>query len=229
MLGALRSLTWRLATGKGVASLRAVAQPSIPAALTAGLDDAQPLAGVDDPVRLRRLGDQLLRLYFAQWTVEDGLFLDLRSARLGARGDELVFAPNGLWIRLRPEFRQGMLALYRSFYSDDAGAFRGALRAMGLLPDDLPADEADRLVGLLRNHFGVDQSEQRFSIDDFKRSFDELFEFFLANDYKLHSDFVFVGFYLVTLYLTLEQGGQAHDVRSICSEVLLEHPPGADV
>ena len=70
-------------------------------------------------------------------------------------------------------------------------------------------------------NFGISQSRQRFAIDSFKASFDELFDFFLAHDYTLHSDFVWVGFYLITLYLTLEEGGQAHDVRAICEEVLL--------
>ena len=65
------------------------------------------------------------------------------------------------------------------------------------------------------------RAAQGFSIDAFKASFDDLFEFFIENDYKLHSDFVWVGFYLITLYLTLQQGGQAHDVRKICSEILL--------
>ena len=52
-------------------------------------------------------------------------------------------------------------------------------------------------------------------------SFDELFAFFVSHQYKLHSDFVFVGFYLITLYLTLEQLGQSHNVRKICADVLL--------
>jgi hypothetical protein len=48
-----------------------------------------------------------------------------------------------------------------------------------------------------------------------------LFAFFIEQDYNLHSDFVFVGFYLITLYLTLEQLGQSHNVRKICADVLL--------
>jgi predicted unusual protein kinase regulating ubiquinone biosynthesis (AarF/ABC1/UbiB family) len=163
-----------------------------------------------------------LRLYFSQWLVDPGLFIDLRMARFGVDdGDTLVFAPNGLWLQLQPEFRGGMLALYRSFYSSDDGAFDAALRQMGMLQEHLSADEAEELKQLLHRHFGIDQRAQRFSIDGFKDSFDELFQFFTEHDYKLHSDFVFVGFYLITLYLTLEHLGQAHDVRQICAEVLL--------
>ena len=112
--------------------------------------------------------------------------------------------------------------MYRSFYSDDATAFEDALRQMGMLRPGLSAAAESELKELLHAHFGIEQRSQRFSIDAFKASFDQLFEFFVGNGYRLHSDFVFVGFYLITLYLTLEQGGQAHNVRDICSELLLE-------
>jgi hypothetical protein len=114
-----------------------------------------------------------------------------------------------------------MLALYRSFYTSDDAAFEAALRQMGMLRPGMSSAAEDELRLLLHAHFGVEQSAQRFSIDAFKASFDELFAFFLANDYRLHSDFVFVGFYLITLYLALEHGGQAHDVRKICAAALL--------
>jgi hypothetical protein len=76
---------------------------------------------------------------------------------------------------------------------------------MGMLRGDLSPTAEQELKALLFQHFGIDQRSQQFSSDEFKASFDELFAFFVAHDYKLHSDFVFVGFYLITLYLTLEQ------------------------
>lgn len=222
LLGSMRSVSWRFVTGDGVKQLRKLSQQEIPRVkFTSTLGDVEPFAQITDAARLRALGDDILALYFSQWLIEEGLFLDLRPARFGASADRLVFAPNGLWIKLRPEFREGMLALYRSFYSDDDSAFDAALRQMGMLRDGMSASAESELKELLHSHFGVDQSAQRFSIDTFKSSFDDLFEFFLENDFKLHSDFVWVGFYLITLYLTLEHGGQAHDVHSICSETLL--------
>ena len=149
------------------------------------------------------------------------MFIDLRMARFGVDEAGLVFAPNGLWLELQPGFREGMLALYRSFYSSDERAFDSALRRMGMLQAGLEEGAVEELKQLLHRHFGIDQCAQRFSIDSFKASFDELFGFFVAHDYKLHSDFVYVGFYLITLYLTLEQLGQAHNVREICAQVLL--------
>ena len=225
LLGSMRSVSWRYVTGRGVDNLRRSAEGEIShIAWAADLQGAEPLADIEDAEQLRALGDDVLRLYFAQLLRNDGLFLDLRSGRFAVRGDTLVYAPNGLWLRLRPEFRAGMLALYRSFYSADDAAFDVALRRMGLLRAGLSADSESELKALLHAHFGIDQRAQHFSIETFKTSFDELFEFFIRNGYQLHSDFVWVGFYLITLYLNLQQGGQCHDVRSICFETLQKSP-----
>ena len=222
LLGSMRSVSWRYVTGQGIDKLRRSAEGEIShIALATDLRDTLPLTDVTEAGQLRALGDDILRLYFAQLLRNDGLFLDLRSARFGVSDDTLVYAPNGLWIRLRPEFRAGMLALYRSFYSADDAAFDTALRRMGLLRPGLSADSESELKALLQAHFGIDQRAQSFSIETFKDSFDDLFEFFIANGYKLHSDFVWVGFYLITLYLNLQRGGQRHNVREICSETLL--------
>lgn len=221
LLRSMRSVSWRYVTGGGVRKLRLATGKAIPEVVLAdNVEDAVPIVEVRSVRRLQSLGNDILRLYFAQWLVEDGLFLDLRPARFGVLDDALVYAPNGLWIKLRPEFREGILALYRSFYSTDGAAFTDALRQMGMLRPGLSAASESELKELLYAHFGIDQSAQHFSIDAFKTSFDDLFEFFIRNDYKLHSDFVWVGFYLTTLYLTLEHGAQSHDVRKICSEVL---------
>ncbi len=223
MLKALRAVSWQTVSRRGVASLtRSVRQEVGDIEIVDSLGDAQRLDSIGRPAQRRRLGDDILRLYFAQWRIDAGLFMDLRTARFGVRDRALVYQPSGLWIRLRPEFRSGMLALYRSFYSSDEQAFDNALHEMGMLRPGLDASAQSELKALLHDHFGIDQSAQRFSIDRFKASFDELFAFFIAHDYKLHSDFVFVGFYLITLYLTLEQLGQAHDVRALCAQVLLD-------
>ena len=222
LLGSMRSVSWRYATGQGVGKLtQSSMQNTTAIGFCDDLDDAELLADITGRKSLQRFGDQILRFYFEQWLVDDGLFLDLRMARFGKKDNALCYKPNGLWIKLRPEFRDGILALYRSFYSTDEAAFDDALRQMGMLRPGLSKAAASELKELLHAHFGIDQRAQQFSIDAFKSSFDDLFEFFVANDYKLHSDFVWVGFYLITLYLTLEQLGQAHNVRKICSEVLL--------
>ena len=222
MLGSLRVVSWRYVSRRGVDQLAAITgDVAAPVRIAKTLSETVPLGDVDEPDALAASGDDILRLYFSQWLVPEGMFIDLRMARFGVDEAGLVFAPNGLWLELQPGFREGMLALYRSFYSSDEQAFDSALRRMGMLQAGLEESAVEELKQLLHRHFGIDQSAQHFCIDSFKASFDELFGFFVAHDYKLHSDFVYVGFYLITLYLTLEQLGQAHNVREICAQVLL--------
>jgi hypothetical protein len=222
LLGAMREVSTRYVTGRGVASLRDGLSEAVPdITWVKKLRGVERLDRVREPEALQAAGNAILQLYFAQWLNDDGLFIDLRAVRFGLDDQTLHYAPNGLWIRLRPEFREGMVALYQSFYTDDDKAFEKALKQMGMIKPGMNKKAEAELKGLLHSHFGIDQRAQTFSIDDFKASFDELFAFFIEHDYKLHSDFIFVGFYLITLYLTLEEGGQAHDVRSICSSVLL--------
>jgi predicted unusual protein kinase regulating ubiquinone biosynthesis (AarF/ABC1/UbiB family) len=221
LLAGMRAISVQLVTGRGVDALSERLAAQTQAVQTVdSLDGATPLEKLRGGARRQGFGDDLLELYFSQWLLEEGLFLDLRPSRFAARGDRLLFQPNGLWVTLRPDFREGMLALYRSFYSGDDAAFNAALRQMGMLRDDLDESAASELKGLLRQHFGMDQRRQRFKIEGFRASFDELFRFFLEHDYRLHSDFVFVGFYLITLYLSLEALGEAHDTRAICARVL---------
>ncbi|TCO76742.1 hypothetical protein [Chromatocurvus halotolerans] len=222
LLAAMRAMSLQLVTGRGVSTLSRVTGEAAGKGITLvrDLDQGVPLAEVSTSRQRKQLGNALLAFYFGQWLVDDGLFLDLRPSRFAAEGNALLYQPNGLWIQLRPEFRSGMLALYRSFYNADDAAFEAALRQMGMLRPELDDAASEELKGLLRTHFGMDQRAQHFRIEEFRESFDDLFRFFVAHDYKLHSDFVFVGFYLITLYLALEALGEPLDTRAICSRAL---------
>lgn len=221
MLASLRSLSWRYVSGSGVTRLSRTLAPTLDdVVLGLPVEEQAPVTGLRHGGQRRAAGDRILHLYFRQWRVPEGLFLDLRPGRFSYGKGVLCFTPNGLWTRVRPGFREGMIALYASFYGADEAAFDAALRQMGMLRPGLAAAEEARLKALLEAHFGLDQQAQRFSIDTFKASFDALFEFFLAHGYTLHSDFVLVGFNLITLYLALERLGQAHDVRAICADAL---------
>jgi len=221
MLASLRQLSWRLVSGSGVQQQADITRGWVErVTLGRPIPDGEAMGDLTHPARKRSAGDRILHLYFRQWLVEEGLFLDLRPGRFTWSDRMLYFSPNGLWLQLRPEFRGGMLELYRSFYSNDEVALRRALLRMGMLRPGMSAAAEGELIALLHQHFGMESGAQRFSIDEFKASFDRLFDFFLAHDYRLHSDFVFVGFYLITLYLSLESLGQKHDVRGICAEAL---------
>ncbi len=224
MLASLRSLSWRFVSGSGLKRQRQLTGKLVQrVTVDRPPRDALALEDLDHTAQRRSAGDRVLHLYFRQWLVEDGLFLDLRPGRFAWSERELYFSPNGLWLKLRPEFREGMVSLYRSFYADDEESLRDALARMGMLRPGLGSAGENQLLELLTRHFGMESGAQRFSIDEFKASFDRLFDFFLAHDYRLHSDFVFVGFYLITLYLNLEALGQKHDVRKVCAAALDDH------
>lgn len=228
MLASLRSVSWRFVSGIGVRAQTQRTQ-AVVGKLVLGQppQEATALTDLTHGAQRRSAGDRILQLYFRQWLVPGGLFLDLRPARFWWSERELYYLPNGLWLKLRPEFRLGMISLYRSFYADDEAALRAALARMGMLRPGLDQASEEQLLELLKTHFGMQAGAQRFSIDEFKSSFDRLFDFFIEHDYRLHSDFVFVGFYLITLYLSLEALGQQHDVRKICASALgdgAQHP-----
>lgn len=223
MLASLRALSWRYASGSGVRSLGESLAPTLTQVRIGTPAEGQhPLIALSHGAQRKAVGDRLLHLYFRQWRLPRGQFIDFRPGRFTYGDGELCFTPNGLWLKVSDEFRTGLLALYRAFYADDEAALEDALRRMGMLREGLDAEAQAALKALLRAHFGIDQGAQRFSIDAFKTSFDELFEFFLDHGYTLQPDFVVLGFNLITLYLTLEQLGQAHNVRGLCLAALVD-------
>jgi predicted unusual protein kinase regulating ubiquinone biosynthesis (AarF/ABC1/UbiB family) len=221
MLASLRSLSWRYVSGRGVTKLSRELAPRLSGIdLGAAPPDASKLDALPPGSRRRAAGDHVLDLYFAQWLNPHGVFIDLRASRFHVENDRLRFTPNGLWLQVRPRFREGLVDLYRAFYAEDEAALEDALLRMGMLGPELGPDDTEILKGLLRAHFGLDSSAQHFAIDRFKESFDTLFDFFVDHGMTLHSDFVVLGFNLITLYMTLEQLGEAHDVRGISQAIL---------
>ncbi|MEQ8514348.1 MAG: hypothetical protein RIC38_01960, partial [Chromatocurvus sp.] len=169
LLSAMRSMSLQMVTGRGVSRLSRVAGDATDAVtLVRDFEGALPLDQVAPARRRKQVGNALLEFYFGQWLLADGLFLDLRPSRFAVQGDELLYQPNGLWIRLRPEFRTGMLGLYRSFYNGDNAAFEAALRQMGMLSPDLDDTASTELKALLRRHFGMEQAAQHFRINEFR-------------------------------------------------------------
>ncbi|MEE4279549.1 MAG: hypothetical protein V2I82_13865 [Halieaceae bacterium] len=216
LLAHLRRISVQLATRRGVHALAgSAAQLSDAVSFAAPPPGARLFDGLNGRQR-RAAGDALLRFYFAQWRNPEGLFLDLRPRRFLWERGRLHFSPSGLYARLSPDFSRGMRDLYRGFYAPDDVLLEDALLRLGFLHEDLGEDESEELRGLLRAHFGASTDAQRFSIEDFRSSFNALFDFFIDNNYRLPSDFVLVGFYLITLYISLDQLGSRHNVRSIC-------------
>lgn len=169
-----------------------------------------------------KAGETVLRLYFAQLKNPEGLCLDLRPRHFKFAGNSLVFSPNNIWFSFREEFRVGLMNLYRGFYFDDDELFEQALKTIGLTKN-LSSKEDEELKELFRKHFGPgDQEEVVFDLDHFKESFYELFKFFMDHEVALEKDFMFLGIYLVGLYMNLENLNVPLNVREVFLDVFSE-------
>jgi hypothetical protein len=210
------ALAKRIATGAGVRELRASIQPLVPANMIffeadGGLSSRSSYSS--SSLRAED-GASVLELYFSQLKSDDGLFLDLRSSSFSLSADkQVVWHPNGLWTRLDPEFREGMLAIYRGYYLGQPELLRQGLLRVGLIKADFSAERIAEVESMILSHVGGDTSNQSFRVAHFTQSFEKLFLFLLKEKIVLPPDFLYLGIYLAGLYLHLEALGGAYDVR----------------
>ena len=160
-----------------------------------------------------RAGELVLQIYFSQLKNPKGLNLDLRSKHFQYDENTLEYSPNNVWFILREDFRLGLLDLYRGFYHDDNELFDQALKKIGLAKN-LTEQEDTELKELFKKHFGPgDQDKVVFDLEHFKESFYELFKFFMDHEVSLEKDFMFLGIYLVGLYMNLQKLSVPLNVR----------------
>ena len=110
MLASLRSVSWRFVSGTGVRALTRRTQAMLDRLVLAPPPrEATALADLVHGAQRRSAGDRIL--YFRQWLVPDGLFLDLRPGRFWWSERELsTTSPTACGSELRPEFRLGIVA-----------------------------------------------------------------------------------------------------------------------
>ncbi|HYP77783.1 MAG TPA: hypothetical protein VER12_17555 [Polyangiaceae bacterium] len=154
----------------------------------------------------RMIGERVLALYFHLLHYDGPLFLDLRLRHFGwdAATEQLRFYPSALWCRPDPEFMQRLRSLYVGFYDDDDDALQRGLDLYrwNCRPS---AGFSRRIEQLLRRHFGAgERSEMRFSIAQFRSTFDAIFNEAAQSQARLHPELTFLGVELIGLYLTLE-------------------------
>lgn len=167
-------------------------------------------------------GEDLLFLYFSQLKSTDGVFLDLRPHHFSCYQDKTLWRPNFIWVKFEEPFRQSLIELYRGFYQEDDQLFSQSLIKIGL-GKNLSTNEFNELKTLFLNHFGEgDQTKVNFNLRIFQKSFTDLFQFFLKHKIVLESDFLYLGVYLVSLYLHLEKNQQSYDVRGQYLKVFSE-------
>jgi hypothetical protein len=168
----------------------------------------------------QEMNNAILKYYFAQLFVKEGVFIDLRNHHFLWKNDQLNFHPSGFWYQFSEPFRSGIVTLYRGFYRGNESLFEEGLARTGLLNRAWSGSEQNKIKTLFRSHFGESlEHPMSFNLKDFQESFLRIFQFLVEKKVRLSSEFMVFGIYLVTLYLTLEEGGYHHSVKAIFLEV----------
>jgi predicted unusual protein kinase regulating ubiquinone biosynthesis (AarF/ABC1/UbiB family) len=172
----------------------------------ADLSDAGPLAD-------SQVAEFILDTYFSQFFSNKGTLLDLRLKHFVNTKGHLLFDPGAFVHRFEQKFRTGMLEIYQGYYLSDPQKMENGMLAVGLVKKPDP-EKIEYTKKLLFSHFGeADQGPIEFNLEHFKQSFQELFLHLKKENIRLSSDFLFLGIYLVTLYLALSKIGQKVDVK----------------
>lgn len=160
------------------------------------------------------LGQTILETYFSQFLCAQGLFLDLRLKNFSSHEDGFFFHPSDLIYRFSDDFRTGMLNTYKGFYLSDEELLKNGMIQSGLLPADSEEMLFSETRELLFSHFDTaDENPIAFDLGKFRKSFHDLFMHLKKHRIQLPADFLFLGFYLVTLYHGLEDLGEEFYVK----------------
>lgn len=163
----------------------------------------------------KEFGQTLLTLYFQNILSSRPFFLDLRQERFFVHGGKTFWNPSSFWGTFTDEFRHGVSQLYQGFYYDKSDLFKKGLVQVGLLNEQWPEEDQQKIMTLFINHFGANKNApMKFNLDTFQASFKEIFLFLMKKKVKLSTDFLFLGVTLVTLYLHLESLGDSYDVKA---------------
>lgn len=170
-------------------------------------------------------GKTVLSLYFRQLFSPHGVFLDLRSQHFCHETDELLWHPGALWTQFAPSFSEGLIEVYDGFYLGKDELYRSGLVKIGLLDTSWPVEDQQKIMEIFRQHFGAAQtSEVTFKVDDLKNGIISMAQFFLEKKARIKKDFLYLGIYLVTMYGTLEEIGEALPVKEIYLASRIQSP-----
>lgn len=150
----------------------------------------------------------VLKLYFLQLKNPHGVFLDLRPSRFKMDLQvEHTFVPNFLQYKFGEDFKKSLIKLYTGFYGNAEDKFKEALDELGLTKG-LSSSKKEELASMFHAHFGGGDKEQaEFDLLTFNDSFFSIFKFFVDNKIKLSADFIYLGVYLITLYMHMDKTG----------------------
>jgi predicted unusual protein kinase regulating ubiquinone biosynthesis (AarF/ABC1/UbiB family) len=163
-------------------------------------------------------GEDILRLYFAQFKNDGYIFLDLRGNHFYQTESRTFWCPSTLVYKFDPQFQAALVRLYQGFYYEDEKLFWQSLADLGLT-ENLTQEQSQTLMKLFQAHFGTNFRNYQFKLSQFQESFAKVFEFFLTYKVQLKTDFLYLGLYLTTLYMNLERTEQSYNVEKIFLEI----------
>lgn len=149
-----------------------------------------------------------LKLFFLQLKNPHGVFLDLRSSRFKINLQvQHTFVPNFLQYKFSESFKKSLIKLYAGFYGNEDAKFKEALEELGLTKELVPS-KREELSVMFHDHFGGGNvTHTEFDLKTFNDSFFKIFKFFVDNKVKLSADFIYLGVYLITLYMHMDKTG----------------------
>lgn len=161
-------------------------------------------------------GKTILALYFRQLFSPHGVFLDLRSQHFSPASEGLLWNPGTLWTKFSPDFQSGLIEVYDGFYLGKDDLYRSGLVKIGLLDPSWPEDDQEKIMQIFRKHFGSAQTEDvKFKLENLRAGIISMAQFLLEKKARIKKDFLYLGIYLVTMYGTLEETGEALPVKDI--------------
>ena len=161
-------------------------------------------------------GKTILALYFRQLFSPHGVFLDLRPIHFSHESDELLWNPGTLWTKFSPDFQSGLIEVYDGFYLGKDDLYRSGLVKIGLLDPSWPKEDQEKIMQIFRKHFGSAQTENvEFKLENLRAGIISMAQFLLEKKARIKKDFLYLGIYLVTMYGTLEETGEALPVKDI--------------
>ncbi len=159
-------------------------------------------------------GQRILELYFFLIHEATPLELDLRPHHFlwdDVRG-VLHWKPSSLFLNRSEDFRQRVIGLYSSFFTNDSA---GRLLGLSLYRWECEPKEGydERIEFLMRKHFGSAVNESvRFSSSGFRETFHLIFTEAVQYKSRFHPELTFLGTTLAGMYVTLEKLGCELDV-----------------
>lgn len=167
------------------------------------------------------IANSILQAYFQQLFNKEGQLLDMRPEHFSFEDRIIYWKAGGMWAKWNEDFRLGLIEVYKGFYLENEEQFRRGLTSIGLIQPEWAQSEKDKMAGLFRNHFKDSLSENmRFNIEEFKKSFLNIFHLLLDKKVRMSADFMYLGFMLVTLYIHLEVLQEPLPVKDIFLEVM---------